>query len=285
MRRYTDSVRAMTLAILLPLLLTGCVSSVFYYPDRVLYGTPEKDGLRYESVAFSSADGTKLTGWFVPAATVKNPRKAKGTVVHFHGNAKNISSHWRYVSWLPKRGFNVFVFDYRGYGASHGKPEPKGVFEDSRAALSYVRTRNDVDPQRLFVLGQSLGGNNAIAVVGSGNREGVKAVAIEGTFYSYASIANDRFPGAGLIVDNTYSASKYVKDIAPIPLLLIHGMDDRIVPYDHSVRLLKVAGEPKAMMTIKDGSHIDAFTSRYGAKYQDILVNFFEGNLKLFVSN
>jgi len=176
--------------------LTGCVQSMFYYPDRVRYETPDALGLRYEAVQFASADGTRLTGWFLPAAGRSNPKEAKGTVVHFHGNAQNMSTHWRFVAWLPKQDFNVFVFDYRGYGESAGKPEPKGVFEDSSAALGHVRSRGDVDPERLLVFGQSLGGANAIAVLGSGNRAGVKAAAIESTFYSYSSIANEKLPGA-----------------------------------------------------------------------------------------
>src|SRR5262245_703487 len=182
---------------LLLLALAGCASNFFYQPDRVLYGTPAQAGLKYEQVAFPSRDGTRLVGWFLPAAGYADPRNARGTVVHFHGNAQNLSAHWRYVEWLPRRGFNLFVFDYRGYGASEGSPDPKGVFEDSASALDYVRQRRDVDPGRLLVFGQSLGGANAIAVVGGGNRAGVKALAIEATFFSYSSIAADKVSGAG----------------------------------------------------------------------------------------
>jgi fermentation-respiration switch protein FrsA (DUF1100 family) len=186
-----------------------------------------------------------------------------------------MSAHWQVVGWLPQRGFNVFVFDYRGYGASQGSPEPKGVFEDSTSALNYVRSRKDVDPERLIVLGQSLGGTNAIAVVGSGNRSGVKAIAIEATFYSYSSIANDKISGAGALVDDTYSAERYVGNLAPIPLLLLHGTSDPIIPYDHSVRLFDKAREPKTMVTVEGGRHTEALTSRFGVKYQDTLLEFF----------
>ena len=130
------------------LLLGGCVESMFYYPDRVRYETPDALGLRYERVRFQSTDGTALSGWFIPAAGRADPREAKGTVIHFHGNAQNMSSHWRFVAWLPKQDFNVFVFDYRGYGDSEGKPEPRGVFEDSGSAIDHVRSRADVDPAR-----------------------------------------------------------------------------------------------------------------------------------------
>lgn len=259
--------------------LSGCVSSPFYYPDHVVYNTPANAGLKFENVVFASSDGTRLTGWFIPATGYQNPKNAKGTVVHFHGNAQNMSAHWQFVAWLPQRGFNVFVFDYRGYGASQGSPEPKGVFEDSNAALNYVRSRKDIDSERLIIIGQSLGGTNAIAVVGSGNRAGVKAIAIEATFSSYSSIANDKIPGAGALVDNTYSAENYVANLAPIPLLLVHGTSDPVVPYAHSLRLLDKAHEPKTMVTVVGGGHVEALTPRFGGKYQEALLDFFDASL------
>ena len=261
--------------------LSGCVSSPFYYPDHVVYNTPANAGLKFENVVFASSDGTRLTGWFIPAAGYQNPKNAKGTIVHFHGNAKNMSAHWQFVAWLPQRGFNVFVFDYRGYGASQGSPEPKGVFEDSNAALNYVRSRKDIDSERLIILGQSLGGTNAIAVVGSGNRAGVKAIAIEATFSSYSSIANDKIPGAGALVDNTYSSENYVANLAPIPLLLLHGTSDPVVPYAHSLRLLDKAHEPKTMVTVEGGGHVEALTPRFGGNYQEALLDFFDASLSL----
>src|SRR4051812_22313310 len=97
----------------------------FYFPDRIKYDTPERARLAFEDVRFASADGTLLSGWFIPAIG-----EAKGTVVHMHGNAQNMTAHWGYAEWLPARGYNLFCFDYRGYGQSQGRPDPKGVFED-----------------------------------------------------------------------------------------------------------------------------------------------------------
>jgi fermentation-respiration switch protein FrsA (DUF1100 family) len=261
------------------LLLAGCAQGLFYHPDRVLYDTPARAGLKYEQVVFPSGDGTRLVGWFIPAAGYADPRKAKATVVHFHGNAQNLSAHWRYVEWLPRRGFNLFVFDYRGYGASEGRPEPKGVFEDSGAALDYVRSRPDVDAGRLLVFGQSLGGTNAIAAVGAGNRAGVRAIAIEATFYSYSSIASDKVSGAGSLMDDTYSADRYVAALAPMPFLLLHGTADPVIPYAHAERLFAKAGEPKRLVTVAGGGHTEALTPRFGAKYQELLLEFFDAAL------
>lgn len=264
----------------LPLFLAGCVQSMFYYPDRVRYETPDALGLRYEPVQFQSADGTRLSGWFLPAAGRQNPKDAKGTVVHFHGNAQNMSSHWRFVAWLPEQDFNVFVFDYRGYGESEGKPEPRGVFEDSNAALNHMRSRSDVDAERLLVFGQSLGGTNAIAVVGAGNRAGVKAMAIESTFYSYSAIANDKLLGAGLLVGDRYAASKHVAAIAPIPLLLLHGTADGVIPHAHSQRLLADARDPKRLIEVPGAGHLEPMSApRFGPTCQQALTDFFTAAL------
>ena len=72
-------------------LLGGCVQDVFYQPDHVLYETPDKAGLKFEEVRFSSKDGTRLVGWFISAVGVASPRDAKATVIQFHGNAQNLS--------------------------------------------------------------------------------------------------------------------------------------------------------------------------------------------------
>lgn len=266
--------------LILSLALAGCVPSKFYAPDRVHYDTPASVGLKFEEVVFTSSDGTSLTGWFIPATGYQNPKNAKGTVIHFHGNAQNMSAHWRFVGWLPQRGFNVFVFDYRGYGASQGSPEPKGVFEDSNSAVNYVRSRDDVDREHLIVFGQSLGGTNAIAAVGSGNRAGIQAIAIEATFFSYSSIVSDKWFGIGAFIDDTFSAENYVGRLAPIPLLLIHGTSDPVIPYDHSLRLMDRAHAPKRLVTVEGGGHIEALKPRFGVKYQEVLLDFFDTSLR-----
>lgn len=249
--------------------------STFYFPDRTKYGSPESIGLAFEPVFFNSADGTLLSGWFLPALDAASPRDAKGTVVHMHGNSQNMTSHWEFVHWVPERGYNVFVFDYRGYGQSRGKPEPKGVFEDAVAALDYIRSRTDIDTGRLFVFGQSLGGMIAIASTGA-SPKGVRAVLAEAPFHSYTQLADDRTPGEGAIIDESHSATTYVERLSPIPLLLIHGTNDKVVPYSHSEMLLAEAREPKRLVTIEGGVHLDIMTDRYGTTYQDMMIDFFE---------
>jgi fermentation-respiration switch protein FrsA (DUF1100 family) len=233
------------------------LDNLFYHPEEKEYANPSQDGYTYEIVQFLSEDGTKLNGWFIPAKG-----KALGTVIHFHGNAQNMSAHYSFVSWLPANGFNLFVFDYRGYGKSEGKLSRKGVYQDSIAAVAYIKTRSDIDQDKLVLLGQSLGGANALAVAGSKKFDGIVGVVSESAFSSYKGVATDHAgilkPFACLLIGNTYSPLKAVKNISPIPLVIIHGTHDPVVPYNHAKKLFNEALEPKNLWTIDGGKHTEA---------------------------
>lgn len=186
----------------------------FYFPDRIPYDSPARAGLAYEQTAFYSMDGTQLWGWFIPAANGLSAREAKGTVIHMHGNAQNLTAHWQFAKWLPHKGFNLFEFDYRGFGRSQGEPEPKGIFEDAVAAIDYVRNRPDIDPENLFIFGQSLGGMLAIASAAA-NPRGVRAVLAEAPAHSYSAWMNDNIPGMGDLLDDTWTAAAWITRLAP----------------------------------------------------------------------
>lgn len=249
--------------------------SGLYYPDDEVYDSPYSRGMLFDEVDFESADGTRLSGWFIRAKDIADPRQAKGTVIHMHGNAQNMTAHWQLAEWLPLRGYHLFTFDYRGFGQSDGVPNPKGVFEDAIAALDYVRSRSDIDTQRLFVFGQSMGGMLAIAAV-SASPEGVRAVFAESPVHSYSLSFRDRMPEHRPQVDDTYCAAGRVAQLAPVPLLLLHGTNDNVVDYSHSLALMEEAKAPKRLVTIDGGWHIDAMTRQHGTRYQDLMVAFFE---------
>ena len=279
-----DKLTALAL-LLCAALSAGCASKMLYYPTRTVYSKPPSKGAGYEEVTFKSKDGTALNGWFVPAKG-----KAKGTVIHFHGNAQNLTAHFSFVSWLPAAGFNVFIFDYRGYGKSAGSPDRKGVYEDSCAALRYIRSRKDIDADQILVLGQSLGGANALAALQGAGAAGVKAVAIDSTFYSYRVIVRDkiqqipilgllRWPLSFLIISNSKSPASTIQKLPPVPVLIFHGEADAIIPYRHGKLLFEKAEEPKELVTVPKGRHTDALVIR-DPTYRKRLVEFFESNLE-----
>ncbi len=167
--------------------LCAC-TNVFLQPDRVLYSRPESVGATYETIHFRADDGIELTAFWFPAA--RSP--VKGTVIQFHGNGENITSHYLYVYWLALEGWNVMTFDYRGYGASGGSKSVSGAVRDSAAALSYARTRTPATP--LAVIGQSMGGALALAGLVRDGGQNVRVIVLDSTFSSYRRVARTNAP-------------------------------------------------------------------------------------------
>ncbi len=249
--------------LLLCAVATGCTSLLFYPTyDHVI--TPDVIGLTYREVAFSAADGTRLDGWFLPAVG-----PARGTIVFVHGNAENISTHIASVAWLPGAGFNVFLFDYRGFGSSEGKPTLDGLHLDTEAAFTEVFTLEGVDPKRVAVFGQSIGGSIAISALARWpRREQMRAVIVEGAFSSYRRIAQEKlsefWPTWALqiplsyTINDDYHPEDDIGDISPTPVLIIHGAADRIVSPSHAQDLYVAAMPPKALWVVPGASHIQA---------------------------
>ena len=259
---------------LLLLGLLGC-SNVFFFPYHEHVQTPEQLGLKYEDVYFNANDGTRLHGWFLPAQG-----RALGTILFLHGNAENISTHIMSVRWLPAKGFNVFLPDYRGYGSSEGKPTFAGVQDDAENALKMLISRPGVDASRIVVFGQSLGGAIAVyRVAHTAYRENIRALVVESAFSGYRRITREKLADFWLTwplqwplswtVSDEYSPSRAVAHISPIPLLIIHGDRDPIVPLHHGQRLFELAREPKQLWIIRGGNHIQAFQSQ---SYRDRFV-------------
>jgi fermentation-respiration switch protein FrsA (DUF1100 family) len=250
-------------SILLAVTLAGC-SQIFFQPNRVKVLTPDQLGLAYEEVGFRTADGLELHGWFLPANG-----DATGTVLFLHGNAENISTHVLSVAWMPARHFNVFLFDYRGYGASEGKPTFSSVQEDIDAAMRTLLARTDIEPDRVIVFGQSLGGALAAYYVAHcGFRDHIRALVIDSAFSSYVGIVREKLAATWLTwpfqwlpsftVDERFSPLPAMKMISPIPLLIIQGERDSIVPPHHAQRLYDAALEPKQLWIVAGAGHIQA---------------------------
>jgi len=234
----------------------GC-NSVFYYPDAEIRGTPRDQNLAHEDVNFTAADGTPLHGWFLPAKT----KPPVATVLHLHGNAGNITGHYRFIDWLPARGCNVLTFDYRGYGRSEGMLTREGTLADSLAALDYLRSRKDVDASRIVLFGQSLGGALA-AEVAAQRRTEVRAVVMDSAFSSYREIVRHHVMAKPLLAVAAWwypfmvpvglDPIDAVPKVAPTPVLFMHGKADAIVPWTMSNDLYRAAREPKQIW-IADG--------------------------------
>jgi uncharacterized protein len=297
----------------------GC-DGLFYYPNARSYGRPEQQRLTYESVRFSAPGGPRLHGWFFPAQLSKDaprpvsldtPREpdraipdgahgseqspahgiaqshARGTVLHIHGNAGNITGHFQHVAWLPSAGWNVLCFDYRGYGQSEGKMTRAGSIADAHAALDYLLTRGDVDHARIVSLGQSLGG--AVGIVLAAERPEIRALAVDGAFDNYRRIVAWHIRHSPLLlpiawwvprmlIAEGYDPIDYVARIAPRPIFIMHGTADRVVDPAMAKRLYDAAREPKELWLAPNADHYEAM-QEHAEEARPRLVSFFERSL------
>lgn len=205
----------------------------------------------------TTEDGIKLHGWFLPADG------ALATLVMLHGNAGNISSRYAIIAVLRTYGFNVLIFDYRGYGRSDGVPSEDGIYIDGRTAFDYAAKLPQVDSQKIVLWGTSLGG--AVAVDVAAKRQPAGLI-LESTFTSAADMAAEHYPFFVRYLLRTNLNS--IEKIAQIhtPLLVMHGNKDRTVPLRLGKELYAAANEPKEFYEIPGADHNNTFMAG-GAAY------------------
>jgi len=240
-------------------------SRLIYYPQRDIITTPDQIGLSYEAVAFEAADGVRLSGWFVPA---EGP--PRGVILFCHGNAGNISHRLESIRLFHGLGLSTFIFDYRGYGQSEGKPTERGTYLDAEAAWRYLVQERQVAPTEIIVFGRSLGGAIA-AWLAQDHTPG--ALIVESTFTSVPDMASHLYPflPARLLSRFDYNAIDYVRK-THCPVLIVHSRDDEMIPFGHGRRLFEAADEPKAFLEIT-GTHNEGFVTS-AERYQDGLDSF-----------
>lgn len=263
--------------------LSSC-SGLFFFPSREQFIDPAKYGLTHQEVSFSSHDGTHLSGWMFPSKTAE----VKGTVIQFHGNAENMTSHFQSLVWLVYHGYNLFTFDYRGYGTSEGEPTIPGVNLDAQAAYAHIIQSPEAGNTPIILYGQSLGGLILLkALEKFPDRSKISMIIVEGSFLSYQEIAREKMNNiwltwpfqhlAYLFFSDEYAAMESIKKISPIPLLVIHGNQDNVIPYEFGQEIYNSAKHPKSFWSIKEGNHIDTML-RHGGIYRNKLVKYLDKN-------
>lgn len=260
---------------------TGC-THVFYQPDRLMYYPPKKLGFEPRQIDFRSGDGTKLVAWYFPPVGKVKP---KGTIIQFHGNAENISSHYTSLVWLTKLGYALFAFDYRGYGGSEGEPSPEGVYKDGMAALDKAWELRV--GRRFIVFGQSLGGAIAARAFDDfGHRGETSLVVLDSTFSSYKRVARRVLashwvtwvlsPLAHVLVSDRFSSEEALGRLRT-RLLVIHDQRDPAVPFacGEEVFAEAVNASKKEFWKLSDGRHIEALAP-YNLELREKFVSLLE---------
>jgi len=240
---------------------------MYYFPSNVISRTPSVVGLNFDEVFFRTKDGLKLHGWWIPA---DSETAASKTILFCHGNAGNISDRIETVQLLHQLGLNVWIFDYRGYGKSQGKPSQKGTYKDAKAAWNYLVDIRKLNSTDIIIMGRSLGGAVAAWLA---NRVQPSAVILESTFTSASDLAAELYPYFPVrwMVKYRYPTLKYVKKIT-VPKFFAHSRDDEVIPFHHGLKLYEAAGEPKTFIEL-EGSHGNGFMQT-GQRYKKALNSF-----------
>lgn len=257
--RAIGSPGRITLYFLLLLLsaLFGCsmLNRYIFIPKEEIVATPEKYRIPFQEIWFNAKDGTKLNGWLLPGVP------GRPLLLFFHGNAGNLSDNLEYLNLLHGKGFSIFIFDYRGFGRSSGEPFTEDdLYQDGRGALSYLRGIGWRSENMIF-FGQSLGSAVALQMA---LEQKPRGLVLEGSFTSMKEMVKHVSPiayytvgwwGIRLPFDNLAKIGRL-----EVPLLLIHGDRDGVVPFAMTLRLYAKAPWPKRLHIIAGGGHCDVFT-------------------------
>ena len=268
-----------------------------FFPDRAVTRTPADLGLDFAEVYFRASDGVRLHGWFIPgpaaaqsahpahsarpelvegppnqpvhpepaAATQSaHPELVAGsanlTILWFHGNAGNLGYQVDDLAALRQwTAANIFIFDYRGYGNSAGRPSERGFYRDARAAWRYLLTRPDIDPQRIILYGRSLGTAAAVELAANPPDGPLPyAVILYSPLTSLGDMAKAVHPRLPLhwLAGGQFNSLSRIGGVS-CPILIIHSAADEIIPVEQGYRLFAAAPEPKQFLIPDAAGHND----------------------------
>lgn len=209
-----------------------------------------------ESVLFTNRAGNKLNGWMLKSKTIASTY----TLLHFHGNAGSILGQFSAIKPLLTQGFQIFVFDYSGFGFSEGSVSRKNLLTDGIDAVAYLKTREDVKSKKLLLYGQSYGGNLSVCVAAK-TQNNIDGLVVEGGFSNHkdlSALGAKPFIAfmSRIFVKELYGATKQIKKYNK-PVLIIHSSDDKVIPIAMGKKVFEKANSPKQFFEVK-GEHLTA---------------------------
>lgn len=235
---------------------TSC-TALFFHPIKEHVLSPDDYNISYRDVFFNSTEDLKLHGWWFPAES-----SSKAVVIYLQGNSGNVSTHAIAAYWLTKHNYDVFIFDYRGYGKSEGVAFLQGALNDVEQAILYAAQHNESD-KKIFVIGQSLGASMGVFAA-SKTKENIDGAVFVSPFSDYREIAQEMLSKSKLTwalqwplsftINNDYRPLDYVSKVAPVPTLFLYSDGDEVVPSDQTKALYEKATQPKALEKLI-GSH------------------------------
>lgn len=235
---------------------------VLFQPVKYPKGFMQKLVIEGQRVEFVSEDGTELDGRYFRGVSPKH------VVVFCHGNGGNLAHRCERMEALQKtHDAAFFLFDYRGYGRSKGKPTVSGAIADGRAAVRKAAELANVKPSEVILMGRSLGGAIATQLAIEFQSKGL---IIESSFTSFKDIARHHAGWGHYMVNKSSLNSEEAIKSYRGKVLISHGTDDKVVPFEMGKRLMAAANEPKLFYEIAGGGHNDAMPQKYQALMKEL---------------
>lgn len=257
-------------------LLSGCLN-LFLFPTKELQVAPSDYGLNYTEHWIDVGDGISLHAWLVG-----EPAPHASKIIFLHGNAQNISNHLSSVAWLAQYGFQILIFDYRGYGKSQGEPSLGASLGDISKVFDYARSSLHWEGRQTLVYGQSLGASLATYAISKLSINQVCAAVLESGFSSYPRIVRDKLWFLGpfkwpisWFISNRFSPEIAANSIS-IPVLIVQGAQDSVVEPYHSQIIYQNLKGPKELWLAPQAQHLGIFVNR---NMQSKLVSYLQSQI------
>ncbi|HLZ65133.1 MAG TPA: alpha/beta hydrolase [Aliidongia sp.] len=200
-----------------------------------------------QEVSIGTEDGERLHAWYVP------PRPGRPLLLYFHGNGGSLMGRAERFSVLTATGNGLLAVEYRGYPGSSGTTTEAGLHRDAEAAYQYIRNLN-IPPERLVIMGESLGTGLAVALAA---RHASAALVLDSPYSSVADVAAAQF---WLFPVRLVLRDQFRSDLAigkvEVPVLMVHGSADRVIPLAFAEKLFALAREPKRFVRVEGAGHL-----------------------------
>ncbi|WED43033.1 alpha/beta hydrolase [Legionella cardiaca] len=234
--------------------------NLIYFPAKEVPSRQIFHADDMQVIELLTEDGLTINAWYKPAL----PNKP--TVLYLHGNAGHIGYRMPLVRQFLRAGFGVLLLEYRGYGGNKGQPSEQGLYNDGHAALHFL-LQTGVAAHSIVLYGESLGTSVATYLAA---QTPVCAVVLQSPYTSMAAVARYHYPWIFIPPWDKYDSLSRIAQLKS-PLLILHGENDGIVPYEQAQLLFKQAVQPKQFVSIPGKGHNDLWSDSFVLKVIDFI--------------